>query len=305
MKYQCNKFLIMNRIFPVLLTVITLVSFQVRGQETPAPGKGIRFHTGISYSYFQTGYKITALSAHSVWQGMDLGTTSLDDDELASLNDYETNSVHLNQVMVSAGAVLLNSPQGKWFIDGNLLVGLSSLRSETALDLPTKNKMKVQSDLTNPVIGIGFNFRYNFTPRWGISLLPEFSVLWGSSKSITDSINPMVPHFSNVLKENYTLLYGRITPMISFSVSPLTVSAGPGFYYAFDQRTYRMERTDPETGKTYFDEIESSLCSRNFIDGCLRIDWTIIDPLTFSVEAAMGADLLINTGLRYNFKSLR
>jgi hypothetical protein len=295
----------MNRIFTILLTVITLVSFQGRGQENPEPGKGIRFHTGISYSFFQTGYKVTALSAHSVWQGMDLGTTSLDDDELASLNEYETNSVHLNQVMISAGAVLLNSPQGKWFIDGNLLVGLSSLRSETALDLPTKNKMKVQSDLTNPVIGIGFNFRYNFTPRWGISLLPEFSVLWGSSKSITDSINPMVPHFSNVLKENYTLLYGRITPMISFSVSPLTVSAGPGFYYAFDQRTYRMERTDPETGKTYFDEIESSLCSRNFIDGCLRIDWTIIDPLTFSVEAAMGADLLINTGLRYNFKSLR
>ncbi|MCX6277936.1 MAG: hypothetical protein NT004_07550 [Bacteroidetes bacterium] len=286
-------------LFCVILFLATVVMAQDPGLEAPA--KQRRFHVGVSYSFYKTSLKVTSFSAHSIWYGSDLGTFTASDEEIAQMNDIETNISKQNVLVIEAGAILVNQLKGHWFIDASLLLGVSATKTQTDLDLPNLNQMTVKSNLANPAVGLSFNFRYNFNPRWGITAVPEIFYAWGKADNITDSINPMTANFVNDLHLDYSNGYGRIALMASFTVKRLTISAGPGFYYSQVRKTYEIRRTNPENGYEYFDELKTSLRSESFVDGCLKADWTFIDPLTLSLQVAAGKDIYVTTGLRFNF----
>jgi len=286
-------------LFCMILFIATALSAQDPGSAPTE--KQRRFHIGASYSFYNASLKITNFSAHSVWYGSDLGTFTANDDEIARMNNHRTETCKLNALVVQVGAILLDQTKGHWFIDASLLLGISAVNTQTDLDLLSQNKMTVKSDPTNPVVGLSFNLRYNFNPHWGITAVPEIVYAWGKTNEITDSIHPMTTNFVNDLQEDFSYGYGRIALMASYTGKRFTVSAGPGFYYAQMKNTYSIRRTNPENGYEYSDELKTTLCSKSFIDGCLRADWIFIDPLTISLQVAAGNDFCINTGLRFNF----
>ncbi|MFO7614061.1 MAG: hypothetical protein R6W71_05410 [Bacteroidales bacterium] len=257
------------------------------------------FFLGISYSYLSIETELNGLTYQSVWFGQDLGTVTLDDNELDTLNQQTSEIFNRHQLAVEPGMVFLDN--SRWHFEGSVLLGTSRVRFKTEIDQPEARQKTVTSDFKDLVGGISLNLRYNFSERWGLSLMPHFMYSWGNTENVEDSIQPLVNFFVNDLKESFSLGYGRVNLMASYLAPNLVLSVGPGFYYSFISRTYTIDRTNPENMDQYHDQIESSLHSIAFIDACLRVDWTIIEPLTLSLEAAVGKDLFIKTGLRYHF----
>lgn len=257
------------------------------------------FFLGISYSYLSVETELNGLTYHSVWYGQDLGTVTVDDNELDTLNQQTSEIFNRHQLTVEPGMVFLDN--SRWHFEGSVLLGTSRVRFKTEIDQPENNQKTVTSDFKDLVGGISLNLRYNFSEKWGLSLMPHFIYSWGNTENVEDSIQPLVNFFVNDLKESFSLGFGRVNLMASYRAPNLVLSLGPGFYYSFIGRTYTIDRTNPENMDQYHDQIESSLHSIAFIDACLRVDWTIIEPLTLSMETAAGKDLFIKTGLRYNF----
>ena len=281
--------------------LLTLFCCAVQAQSVNSdPGKtGPKFFAGISYSYHSFEAEVNSISYHSVWYGQDLGTVTLDDEELDELNDLTTEMNYLQQLALEPGMVFLDN--STWYFDGRLLLGISRVKYKTTVDQPNANHKEVTSEFRDPAGGLSLNLRYNFSERWGLTLIPRFTYSWGKADKIVDSIQPYVSYFENHLKEDYSLGHGRIDLMASFKTKKIIISAGPGAHYSFVNKSFVIDRTDPETMVQYHDEITSTFSTFAYIDGCVRADWTIIDPLILSVEAAVGKNLFIKTGLRYNF----
>lgn len=286
----------------LLFCSVLFIAAVLKAQDPePTPGKHRHFHAGAYYSYSSSTLKINDFSAHSIWYGSDLGTYTAPDSIIDQMNDERKDVIKLNNISVAAGMILTDKPGSHWFVDVTLLFGLSAVNTQTDLDLAKQKQMSAKSDLVNPAFGLTFNARYNLNKHWGVTAIPEIYYTWGNADKISDSIHPMIAHFSNDLKEEFSNAYGRISLMASYSLNQLTISAGPGFFYTLVKKTYTMNRTDPETGYQYTDELKTTLQSHSLIDGCLRADWTFIDQLTFSLQVAVGQNLFINTGLRFNF----
>ena len=285
----------------LLLPFVALVCNLVQSQNASiVPEKTRpRFFAGISYSYMSLESELNGLTYHSVWYGQDLGTVIVDDEEMDIINQQTSEIFNRHQLAVEPGMVFLNN--NHWYFEGSILLGMSRIKFNTEIDQPEDNYKTVTSDFKNLAGGLSLNLRYNLSERWGISLMPYFNYSWGKSENIVDSIQPLVHFFVNDLDETFDLGYGRLSLLASYMTGKLIISLGPGLYYAFINRTYTIDRTNPETLDQYHDQIESSFHAVSFIDACLRADWTIIDPLTLSLEAAAGKDLFIKTGLRYNF----
>jgi hypothetical protein len=289
----------MKKILLLMIVLFSVQAVKAQNQENPAPLKQKKFHIGAFYSYYNTWYELKSLSMSSVWEGVDLGTLTLDDKELDTLNDLRTDKNDLHMVAIEPGMVFLNN--SRWYFDGGVFFGISRIKYETNIDLPGENHKEVSSEFNNLVGGLSVNLRFNISKRWGITMMPHFIYSWGNAYHVVDSIRPNVSFFINDLEEEYSMGYFRSNLMASYSVAGFTISLGPGFYYSFMNRTYFIDRTNPENMDKYHDQIESSFHSVAFIDACLRADWTLIDPITLSFEAAAGKDLFIKTGIRFNF----
>ena len=285
----------------ILISFLALFSYALQSQDANAipeksqPG----FFAGISYSYLSIESELNDLEYHSVWYGQDLGTVNVDQGELDMINEQRTELYDRHYLAVEPGMVFLNN--NRWCFEGSVLFGVSRVKFKTEIDQPEATQKTVTTDFKNLVTGISLNLRYNFSEKWGLSMMPQLIYTWGDSDDIKDNIRPQVDFFVNDLKESYSNGYGRLNIMASYMAGKLMVSLGPGFYYSFINKTYTIDRINPETMDKYHDEIESSLNSIAFIDACLRVDWTIIQPLTLSMESAAGQDLFIKTFLRYNF----
>lgn len=285
----------------LIFSFVALFCLMVQSQDADTSPEKTRpkFFAGISYSYLSVESELHELTYHSVWYGQDLGTVTVDENELDNINQQRTELNDRHYLAVEPGMVFLNN--NRWCFEGSVLFGVSRVKFKTEIDQPESRQKTVTTDFKDLVTGISLNLRYNFSEKWGLSLMPHFIYSWGDSDDIKDNIRPQVDFFVNDLKESYSNGYGRLNIMASYMARRLIVSLGPGFYYSFIDRTYTIDRTNPETMDKYHDAIESSLHSIAFIDACLRVDWTIIEPLTLSMEAAAGQDLFIKTFLRFNF----
>jgi hypothetical protein len=286
-----------------LLMLVLLGCLHAQTQDKPnEPAKtGKRFFVGISYSYFDVDTKLSDLTLHSVWAGEDFGTLDLTSDEISEINSYAERNNRFNDINIEAGMKIFDRPGSKWRVSGVLSVGLAKFYSKVINTATDTVEYTFNSDFFKPTFGLGFKVSYLFNPHWGLSLRPLFVSTFGTITDIEDNVNPVPVNVTQTPKDQYYSFYERVSLTADFTTGPVTIAAGPGFYWANSRHKYTIDRTNDLNGETYLEEITTWTRSRAFFDGNIALDWRIIEPLTFYAMAGIGADLLVSTGLRFNF----
>lgn len=281
------------------------VSHPAFAQETQegqkqAP-KQHRFSLGLNYSFLQSQMKLFSRTESGIWQGVDYGTDTLTKEDIESVNSISRFSSYSNAVCLEAGMVFLDKPGGRWHIDGKILLGISRTTYETYDKAKGTTDLKVTSSFSRPCLGLEFLFRYSFNPHWGLALSPYVTYSWGSTTNIEDNLDATPLNLTINRKEKSGSVYSHMAVMACYTIKNFTVSAGPGCYIIFNQRTYTIDRTNPQTGSSFFNETKSVYYNSSFIDGCINLDWRIIPQLDLSLYCGIGADILIHPGIRFLF----
>jgi hypothetical protein len=292
----------MKRLYLFFFFVSTsLAVFSQAGDQAIEKKKPLGIHIGITYNYLSADMKLGYMSLHSIYNGQDFGTETLTKKEIDTINSFMKYNNTLTVLAVEAGMKLLDKPGAHWKIDGKLMFGISkSYRSAHNTNIAGDEQV-FSTDFFRPCTGIGFTFTYNFNPHWGLSMLPYSSIGWGISNKVDDNLYPKVEYFEESRKESFTTVYSRFTVLAAYSIWHLTISLGPGVYYQYDTHTYKIDRTNPDNGSTFHDDIKTRLHNRSFLDGCLSAQWRIIQALTLDASCYLGHDLLIHGGICYNF----
>lgn len=160
-----------------ITTLMISVLFCLHGlaqEKTTEPSKaGKKFFAGISYSYMNIDTKLRALSLHSVWDGQDLGTDELTEDEVSLINSIATRTNRMNDLSLHIGMKILDKPGSKWIIEGTLMAGLARFSSNVYNTETGVQEYLFNSGFSKPTFGISFEVGYRFTSHWGISLKPS------------------------------------------------------------------------------------------------------------------------------------
>lgn len=291
----------MKKISFLLFWLLAVLVTRAQSDDQQTSHKPNRFHVGIGYAYIHTDMKLTDMIVQSSWNEISGEKHDLTDDEINDLNSREDNIRKYQDLSLEAGMILLNKPNGKWFIDGTILIGVASAHYKIFNDEIDSLEMVIKSGLSLPSFGLLFNIRYNFNPHWGIAVMPEARYSFGVNKQIDDNIYGKIEYFEESRKCDYTYLYGRVNMLASYSFKRLSISAGPGFYILYNSNDYKLERENPENNDIYLTEVKTTLIPRSFIDGELMIEWKIFDPLTLMAYGALGKDLILRGAIRYNF----
>jgi hypothetical protein len=286
----------------ILLLLLGLMSiFYVPAQEQSDLPKSRKFHIGLDYSYMQTGLKLTYMTSQSLWNETDYGVNKMDQNVIDTINSLYRHSRNFSGLAVEFGMILLNKPEGKWLIDGKIILGLASTNYEITDTRTDHVSMKINSGFSMPSVGLGFLFRYSFTPHWGLGLSPLIAWSWGTARHVEDNTYPSIEYFTETRTNKFQYFYSRAGLLASYTIKGFTVSAGPGFYLLYNNNVYRIHRVSPTGSDILQTVIYSRLISESFIDGEVELSWRIIAPLTVSVDGAFGKDLIIHPAVRFNF----
>jgi len=287
----------------LFIVLILTLGFSSMAQEKSGEqtAKNRRFFIGASWSFMSVDMKLSSLTLHSVWYGSDLGTREFESEEIDNINGYVDRHSDINALTLEAGMHLLNKSGNPWKLSGTLLLGIAQnlttvYNSETGVQ-----EYSFNSGFSKPCMGLGFNFGYQFTPHWSLSLRPYVVGTMGTITNIDDQVNPDPVNFTSVKKDKFSTLYLRSSLMAGYTAGPVTIMAGPGFYYLWSKHKYSRDYTNINNGQTITEEATYVLIPRSFIDGSVAVTWKIIDPLTLLVHAGVGKDLMVNGGLQFNF----
>lgn len=286
-----------------LLLFLIPSAIWLMAQEKPAGSekKTSRFFIGVSYSYMSIDTKLSSLSLHSEWFGSDVGSTDLTEEEIDELNSYTDRSTKINAVTINGGMTFVDKPESNWKIRGTLFLGLA--QNLTTIDNKQTGiqEYSFNSGFSKPALGVGFDVTYRLNKHWGLSLRPYVIGSKGKTTDVKDLINPEPINFNAEKEDKYLTTYLRASLYASFSAGPVTIYAGPGFYYFWSKHEYRRQYTNIETGQTIIENNTYINVPAEFFDGSIAIAWNIIKPLTLTVDAGVGRDLMIDGGIRYNF----
>ena len=263
--------------------------------------KNRRFFVGASYSFMSVDMKLSSLSLHSVWYGSDLGTRDFESDEIDNLNGFVDRHSNINALSLEAGMNFISSPAVRWKFSGTLLLGIAQNLTTVQNNETGVQEYSFNSGFSKPCLGLGFNFGYQFTPHWSLSLRPYVVGTMGTITNISDQVNPDPVNFTSVKKDKFSTLYLRSSLMAGYTVGPVTIMAGPGFYYLWAKHKYSREYTNINDGQTITEEAIYVLVPRSFIDGSVAVSWKIIPQLTLQLHAGIGKDIMVDGGLHYNF----
>ncbi|MFO7613480.1 MAG: hypothetical protein R6W71_02470 [Bacteroidales bacterium] len=239
------------------------------------------------------------MTKHSVWNDQDLGTMDVSQDEIDTINSYMDYKEKVHDISVLAGMVLLNKPGSHWYIDGRISLGFV-MRDNVLLNHSSDSSdIEFKSEQYSPSFGLGFNFKYLFSENWGLTLGMKSLYASGKSNNIDENIFPQVS-FLNESKDNrYRMSHSMAGLMASYSLEKITIEAGPGFYFFYNRNEYHIVRSDSENGTNYEDNIETTLRSEMFINGCFRFGWRIAPHFQVNAAAGIGKDISLNAGLFY------
>jgi len=284
-----------------LLIIGLLIFPQLQSQELKTEPNLKKFHIGLDYTFIQTDMKLLYMTQQNTWNGTEFDLRKFEQDEIDEMNSIEKFTRKFQSLALEAGIVLVNKSDGKWMIDGSIMIGIAkpwyrvyNTKNDTIEFLAT-------SGFSMLTAGFKFTFRYNLNPHWGFGLYPYFGYSFGTNKNINDNTYGHIEYFNEKRQNRYAYLYSRINVLASYTIKKFTVSAGPGFYLLYNANDYKLERSDPAGADTYLTEVETHLVSKYFIDGTIAIDWRIIDALTLSIYSAYATDLVIHGGIRYIF----
>ena len=285
--------------FTSLILLAISVRSQVTVQEPVRTGK--RFFVGISYSYLSMDLKLSAMSLHSNWYGTDMGTNNLSADELEEVNSIVNRNTRVNYLSVNAGMEFTNNPGSKWHFTGTLNLGIAGLMTEVHNTSTDSLEYIFDSDFSKPCLGFVFNVGYSFDKHWGLSLLPRLLGSMSKVNKINDMVNPDPINFTPVKQEKNSVIYFRSDLLANYSIGPVSLYMGPGFYFFWSKHQYRREYTNINTGDVLIEEANSTLVPEMFVDGSIAVEWRIIEILTFNAHAGIGKDLILDAGIHYNF----
>ena len=271
---------------------------QERQKKTP---KQSRFSLGLNYSFLQSRMMLFSRTESGIWQGLDYGTDTLTTEDIESVNSISRFSGLSNTVCLEAGMVFLDNPGGHWHISGKVLLGIARTTYETYDKVKGTTDLKVTSSFSRPCLGLEFLFRYAFNPHWGLALTPYVAYSWGSTTHIEDNLDATPLNLTINRKETSGSVYSHMAVMACYTIGNFTVSAGPGCYILFNQRTYTIDRTNPQTGSSFFNETKSVYLNKSVIDCSINLDWRIIPQLDLNLYCGIGEDILVHPGLRFLF----
>jgi hypothetical protein len=291
----------MKRNLLVLFFSATIIAGYSQKEEPVKEKNLLKFHLGINYNYMNDDMELTYMSFHSVWKGEDLGTETLSDQQIDTINDFMKFTNSLNAISVEMGLSLLNRPDVNWKIDGRITFGTSKTHRSAYNKNSSSTEQDFESDFVRPYFGLGFDFRYVFTPNWSLLMAPSVAYSWGVSNKIDDYLYPPAENYDETRKEVFKSVYSRFNLLASYTVWHITLSAGPGFYYYYNDHDYKIERTNLEDGSVITDDITTRFHNKSFFDGCLTAQWRIIDALAVDATCAIGNDILVHAGIRYTF----
>ncbi|MCX6305444.1 MAG: hypothetical protein NT040_10790 [Bacteroidetes bacterium] len=291
----------MKKLTFVILAILGALPAMSQDKPSEPAKRGSRFYAGISYAYMKVDMKLSSLSNYSDWDGMNPETRDFTDDQVKEINSFIDRENQVNNLAVEFGMKLLDKPGSAWQITGTLMGGIAM----TDLNVYNKNsessELHLKSNFSKPNFGIGFNIVYNFNLHWGLSLNPFFMGTAGASNSFEDNINPDPVNFSVSRTDKYRTFYEHISLLARYRVGNFGFGAGPGFYWINSWHKYTIERTNNTTGLLRIDEATTKAIPRYFIDGTVSAEWQIIDLLTVYAHAGIGMDLVIMTGIHFNF----
>lgn len=291
----------MKKYLFVILLLAGVISALAQESTSVETAKNRRFFVGASYSFMSVDMKLSSLSLHSVWYGSDLGTRDFEPGEIDTINGFADRHSNVNVLSLEAGMNFISNPEVKWKFSGTLLLGIGQNLTTVQNNETGVQEYSFNSGFSKPCLGLGFNVGYQFTPHWSISLRPYVVGTMGTITNISDQVNPDPVNFTSKKEDKFSTLYLRSSLMARYTVGPVTIMAGPGFYYLWAKHKYSREYTNISDGQTITEEAIYVLVPRSFIDGSLAVSWKIIPQLTLQVHAGIGKDIMVDGGLHYDF----
>jgi hypothetical protein len=259
-----------------------------------------RFYLVIDYSYFGNDLDLMYMTQHSFWKGEDLGTFKLNQEQVDALNSYVDYDIYFHAPGIRAGVSILNNPERKWYMDANVMIGLSRIISKTYNTNENSEDLLITTENITPWVGMGFNIHADIKNNWGLKLMPEVAYSWSETDEIEDHMMGVIEYFNETRTNKGHYLYSRLGLFATYAWKDLTFLAGPGFYVMYNTHEYTIERINPADGDRYVDIIETKLISGSFMDANAAIEWEINPHFTFYAMFGAGKDLMVHTGFKYN-----
>lgn len=287
----------------VLLYLSILLFYTVAAQE-PTGDQSLktgRFFVGASYSFITINMKLSSLSLQSVWYGSDLGTRGLESGEIDTINDHVNRHSDVNALTLEAGMHIIDKPDIPWKLSATLLAGIAQNLTTVDNKETGVQEYSFNSGFSKPCLGLGISFGYQFNKHWGVYLRPYVVGTMGTTKDIDDQINPDPISFTSAKEDKFATLYVRTSLLASYQAGPVTIMAGPGFYYIWSKHTYSRNYTNINDGQTITEKAIFVLVPRSWIDGNLAVSWKIIPQLTLQLHAGIGKDIIADGGILFNF----
>ncbi|MCX6265990.1 MAG: outer membrane beta-barrel protein [Bacteroidetes bacterium] len=287
----------------VLFFLLILSMYNAAAQESTAEQTAInrRFFVGASWSFMSVNMKLSSLTLNSVWYGSDLGTSEFESEEIDNINGFVDRHSDINALTLEAGVHFLNKPGNPWKLSGTLLLGIAQNLTTVHNNETGIQEYSFNSGFSKPCLGVGFNFGYQFTPHWSLSLRPNVVGTMGTITNIDDQVNPDPVNFTSVKKDQFSALYLRSSLMAGYTTGPVTIMAGPGFYYLWSKHKYSRNHTNINDGQVITEEATYVLVPCSFIDGSLAVSWKIIPQLTIQAHAGIGMDIMADGGIQFDF----
>jgi hypothetical protein len=292
--------MIRNVITFILFFAVTFSTLAQKSDSEQQTVKNRRFFVGASWSFMSVDMKLSSLSLHSVWFGSDLGTRELEPGEIDTINDFINRHSNINALSLEAGMDFINNPEVKWKFSGTLLLGIAQNLTTVRNNETGVQEYSFNSGFSKPCLGLGINFGFQFNKHWGLSLRPYAVGTMGTITDIDDQINPDPVNFSSKKEDKFSTLYLRSSLMASYTAGPVTIMAGPGFYYLWAKHKYSRDYTNINDGQVITEEATYVLVPRSFMDGNLAVSWKIIPQLTIQAHAGIGKDIIADGGIQFN-----
>jgi hypothetical protein len=281
--------------FLISMAMVMTISGQNREQtENSSPGK---FFFGVSYSYLNIDLKLISMTKHSVWLGEDLGTVTLSEDEIDTLNSFIDYHDQFQGINLSAGIILFEKPDNKWYVDGQLMLGLANKHYFITNNRTDSTEMDIKSETITPWLGLGFNVRYNINNHWGIKLSPRVIYSFGKTNEITDALYPETDYLVETRENKFRTTYCAVNLLASYSVKQFIISAGPGFHLFHDTHEYTINRLNPENENTFDDQINTKMMSKTLFNGVIQFEWKIGPHFQFNAGAGISNDFSFTSGI--------
>jgi hypothetical protein len=115
------------------------------------------------------------------------------------------------------------------------------------------------------------------------------------------NVEPDSLNFIRSKEDNFYSIYLRGSIMASYTIGPVTIFAGPGYYQVWTRHEYKRTYTQITTGDVIQEKVTSVAIPKYHLNGCIAVSWRIIEQLTLHANAGIGNDLMMNAGLDFNF----